>query len=162
MEFSRQEYWSGLPFPSPGNLPDPGVEPCIAGRFLTNWATGEACNKRNHCNEKFSGVRLFAHPWTVAHQALLSLGILQARLLEWVAMPFSRGSSQLRDRTHQHWRWILYHLSHQGSPRKLEWVAYPFSRGTSQPRNQTHPHGRQILYHLSHHGSLWKAHPPQL
>ena len=32
---------------------------------------------------------------------------------------------------------ILYHLSHQGSPRILEWVPYPFSRGTSQPRNQT-------------------------
>ena len=27
MEFSRQEYWSGLPFPSPGNLPNPGIEP---------------------------------------------------------------------------------------------------------------------------------------
>ena len=27
MEFSRQEYWSGLPFPSPGDLPDPGNEP---------------------------------------------------------------------------------------------------------------------------------------
>ena len=27
MEFSRQEYWSGLPFPSPGSLPDPGIEP---------------------------------------------------------------------------------------------------------------------------------------
>ena len=27
IEFSRQEYWSGLPFRSPGNLPDPGVEP---------------------------------------------------------------------------------------------------------------------------------------
>ena len=27
MEFSRQEYWSGLPFPSPGGLPDPGIEP---------------------------------------------------------------------------------------------------------------------------------------
>ena len=27
MGFSRQEYWSGLPFPSPGNLPDPGNEP---------------------------------------------------------------------------------------------------------------------------------------
>ena len=26
-EFSRQEYWSGLPFPSPGDLPDPGIEP---------------------------------------------------------------------------------------------------------------------------------------
>ena len=27
MEFSRQEYWSGLPFPSPGDLPDPGITP---------------------------------------------------------------------------------------------------------------------------------------
>ena len=27
MRFSRQEYWSGLPFPSPGDLPDPGIEP---------------------------------------------------------------------------------------------------------------------------------------
>ena len=27
MEFSRQQYWSGLPFPSPGYLPDPGIEP---------------------------------------------------------------------------------------------------------------------------------------
>ena len=27
MEFSRQEYWSGLPFPSSGDLPDPGIEP---------------------------------------------------------------------------------------------------------------------------------------
>ena len=27
MEFSRQEYWSELPFPSPGDLPDPGIEP---------------------------------------------------------------------------------------------------------------------------------------
>jgi len=27
MEFCRQEYWSGLPFPSPGDLPDPGIEP---------------------------------------------------------------------------------------------------------------------------------------
>ena len=34
-------------------------------------------------------------------------------------------------------RWILYHLSHQGSPRILEWVASPFSRGTSQPSNRT-------------------------
>ena len=34
-------------------------------------------------------------------------------------------------------RWILYCLSHQGSPRILEWVAYPFSRGSSWPRNWT-------------------------
>ena len=38
-------------------------------------------------------------PWTVAHQVPPSMGILQARILEWVAMPSSRGSSQPRDRT---------------------------------------------------------------
>ena len=36
-----------------------------------------------------------------------------------------------------HRRWILYQLSHKGSPRLLEWVAYPFSRGSSWPRNRT-------------------------
>ena len=45
-------------------------------------------------------------------------GILQARILEWVAFPFSRAPSRPRNRT---WvscigRWILYHLSHLGSP----------------------------------------------
>ena len=40
-------------------------------------------------------------------------GILQARILEWVAIPFSRGSSRPRDWTHfTHWRQILYHLSY--------------------------------------------------
>ena len=38
--------------------------------------------------------------WTVACQALLSMGIHRARILEWVAMPSSRGSSQPRDQTH--------------------------------------------------------------
>ena len=38
MEFSRQEYWRGLPFPSPGDLPDPGIEPvspALQARFFT-------------------------------------------------------------------------------------------------------------------------------
>ena len=41
MEFSRQEYWIELPFPDPGNLPDPGIEPessaspGLAGGFFT-------------------------------------------------------------------------------------------------------------------------------
>ena len=45
-------------------------------------------------------------------------GILQARILEWVAMPSSKGSSQPRDRTCISCigRWVLYHLRHQGSP----------------------------------------------
>ena len=47
--------------------------------------------------ESLSRVQLFATPRTVAHQAPLSMGISQARVLEWVAMPFTRGSSWLRD-----------------------------------------------------------------
>ena len=35
MEFSRQDYWSGLPFPSPGDLPNPGIEPASPA-----WAGG--------------------------------------------------------------------------------------------------------------------------
>ena len=43
--FSRQEYWGGYPFPSPEDLPDPGIEPespASAGGFFTVWATWEA------------------------------------------------------------------------------------------------------------------------
>ena len=46
-----------------------------------------------------SRVPVFVTPWTVARQAPRSVGILQARILEWVAMPSSRGSSQPRDWT---------------------------------------------------------------
>ena len=80
-----------------------------------------------------------ATPWTVAHQVPLSMGIVQARILEWVAMPSSRGSS-----LHKDWTQVSYIaggslqvLSHQGSPRILEWTAQPFFRGSSWPRNRT-------------------------
>ena len=48
MGFFRQEYWSGSPFPTPGDLPNPGIEPkalaspALADRFFTICATGEA------------------------------------------------------------------------------------------------------------------------
>ena len=48
MGFSRQEYWSGFPFPPPVDLPDPGIEcastvsPALSGGFFTSWATREA------------------------------------------------------------------------------------------------------------------------
>ena len=87
----------------------------------------------------FSHVQLFVTPWPVACQGPLSMGILQTRILEWVAMPSSRGSSQPRGWIQipgfPHCRQILYHLSHQESPWILEWVAYLFSRGSSQLRN---------------------------
>ena len=47
MGFSRQEYWRGLPFPSPGDLPDPGIEPmypassALAGGFFTTVPPGK-------------------------------------------------------------------------------------------------------------------------
>ena len=48
MGFSRQEYWTGLPCPPPGDLPDPGIKPmslmlpALAGGFFTTRATWEA------------------------------------------------------------------------------------------------------------------------
>ena len=47
--------------------------------------------------QSLSHVRVFATPWTVVCHAPLSMGILQVRILEWVAMPSSRGPSQPRD-----------------------------------------------------------------
>ena len=47
--------------------------------------------------------RLFATPWTVAHQTPLFMGILQEKILEWVVMPCSKRSSQPRDRT-----WVFH------------------------------------------------------
>ena len=47
IKFPRQEYLSGLPFSSPGDLPDPGIKPtslkspALAGRYFTTIATGE-------------------------------------------------------------------------------------------------------------------------
>jgi len=49
MGFLKQDYWNGLPFPIPGNRPNPGIEPvslaspAFAGRFFTTCATWEAC-----------------------------------------------------------------------------------------------------------------------
>ena len=71
-------------------------------------------------------VCLLTTPQTIASQAPLSMGILQTRILEWVSMSPSRGSSnpgiESRSPTLQV---DSYHLSHQGSPRILWWVAYP-------------------------------------
>ena len=50
MGFSGQEYWSGVPFPTPGDHPNPGIEPmslmssALAGRFFTTNATWETQN----------------------------------------------------------------------------------------------------------------------
>ena len=66
MEFSKQEYWSGLPFPIPGDLPDLGVKPmslALAGEFFTTEPSGKPIKFLEVfkvifilyvCNKKFS------------------------------------------------------------------------------------------------------------
>ena len=82
--FSRQEYWSGVPLPSP-HLE--GLD------IIQYWGYLE----ERKWKWKFSIMSDSETPWTVACQAPLSMGILQARILEWVAISFSRGSSQPRN-----------------------------------------------------------------
>ena len=78
MEFSRQEYWSGLPFPPPENLPDPGIKPVslrplkLAGTFFTTAPPGTTAFSMLlllllSC---FSRVWLCATLWTVCGQVL--------------------------------------------------------------------------------------------
>ena len=122
--FPRQEYWSGLTFLPPGDLPDPGMEygTCIGRWILYHWATSEAIGICEHAlkageEDKQFGVidnRLLSHKH--AHAQLCPTlfdptncsppgssvhGISQARILEWVDIFFSRGSSQPRD-----WTWV--------------------------------------------------------
>ena len=68
----------------------------------------------------------FATPWTAACQAPLSMGILQARILEWDAMPSLQRifSTQVSNPGLPHCRRILYQLSHPGSP--YTFVLYVF------------------------------------
>ena len=65
------------------------------------------------CAQLLSCVWFFATPWTAALQAPLFMWILQARILEWVAISFSRGSSWPRNWAHVSWidRWVLYHCA---------------------------------------------------
>ena len=55
MEFSRQEYWSGLPFPSPGDLPHPGIEPrspALQADTLTSEPPGKPNTHNQNTNKE--------------------------------------------------------------------------------------------------------------
>ena len=119
MESSRQEYWSGLPCPAPGDLPDPGIKamstsPAVAGEFFTTGTTWEALLTlaRLHILCWIEVGRMESLPCFQSEKVKVAQscptvcdlmdytvhGILLARILEWVAFPFSRRSCQLRDR----------------------------------------------------------------
>ena len=66
MEFSRQEYWSGLSFPSPGDLPDPGTEPrspALQADSLLSEPLGNLM-----CNEKTSQGVLGLARWALGRR----------------------------------------------------------------------------------------------
>ena len=70
MEFSKYEYWSGLPFPTPGNLPDSGsikpaspVSPALAGRFFTTSTTWETPYLKYNYLKSFFYIHLEPHVW---------------------------------------------------------------------------------------------------
>ena len=112
MGFSRQEYWSGLPFPSPGDLSDPGIEPgslALQADALPSEPPGKL-EKRDfpdpemnlgHGGESAEAWPLDLNPvlpdsLRPPDCSLLDssvLGTLQARILDYVAIPFARRSS---------------------------------------------------------------------
>ena len=112
----RQEYWSDLPFPSPGIFPTHGSNPCLAslalsGRFFTTSATWEALEDQDSTHFSFLRWRRPSQLHMCRKAKLLQSysslcdpmdcglpgssvhGISQARILEWVAISFCRRSS---------------------------------------------------------------------
>ena len=85
--------------------------------------------------KSLSRVWLFATPWTILYSPWNSpgqnTGVGSLSLLQRI-FPTQGSNPGL-----PHCRWILYQLSHKGSPGILPWVAYPFFSGSSWPRNQT-------------------------
>ena len=120
MGFPRQEYWRGLPFPSPEDIPDPGIKPvspvspALAGRFFT---TAPPEVHQFSSGQSLSRVRLFVTPWTAVHQAPLSMGFSRQYtgvdchfLLQGIFPTQGLNPGLL------HCRQTLNRLSHQGSP----------------------------------------------
>ena len=134
MEFSRQEYCSGLSFPSPRDLPDPGVEPrspALQGNSLLSEPLFSKVKWSEVKWKSFNCVRLFTTPWNTWKSSGQNARVGSFFLLQGI-FP-TQGSNP----GPPHCRQILYQLSHKESPRILEWVGYPFFSGSSQPRNRT-------------------------
>ena len=97
MGFSRQEYWSGLPFPSPGNFPTQGSNPGLphCRQTLYHLSHQGSLNESEvaHLYPTLCNPMDCSLPGSSVHR------IFQARILEWVAISFSRRSSQPRDWT---------------------------------------------------------------
>ena len=91
MGFSRQEYWSGWPFPSPGILPNPGIEsgsPALQADALTSEPPGKP-TAAAVAAKSLQSCSTLCDPTDSSPPVSPVPGILQARTLEWVAISFS-------------------------------------------------------------------------
>ena len=89
MGFSRREYWSGLPFPFPGDLPNPGIEPRSPAFLRADPLTSEPPGKHRGLLvvvKSLQSCPTLATPWTVACQAPLSMGF--SRQEYWSGLQF--------------------------------------------------------------------------
>ena len=89
MEFCRQKYWSGFPFPSPGDLSNPGIEPgspTLQADSLPSQLLGKPAAAAAKSLQSFLTL---CDPKDGSPPGSLVPGILQARTLEWVAISFS-------------------------------------------------------------------------
>ena len=123
MEFSRQEYWSGLPFPSPGELPNQSIEagsPALQADSLSSEASGNEVKVALVVSDSLQPYRLYS-PWNSPGQ---NSGVDSLSLLQGIR---TQGSNPGLP----HCRQILYQLRYKGSPRILEWIACPFSSRSS-------------------------------
>ena len=123
---------------------------CTAGRFFNIWVSRERKWKWKWKSQSYPTL------WNPMDYTVH--GILQARLLEWVVVPFSRGSSQTRNGTGVTYIVGGFFVSwaNQGSPRIVEWVSLTLLQRIflTQESNPGLLHCRQILYQLSYRRSL--------
>ena len=82
MGFPRQEYWSGLPFPSPGDLPNPGIErasPALAGWFFISELPGKLCSSLlNKVSAWFWKIPTWWKDWGIWSQNIYHRGCQEA------------------------------------------------------------------------------------
>ena len=96
MAFSRQEDWSELPCPPPGDLPAPGTalrSPALQVDSSLSETPGKPMHVLEWVNEVAQSCLTLCDPMDCSPPGSLVRGIIQARILEWVTLPFSRESS---------------------------------------------------------------------
>ena len=89
MEFIRQEYWSGLPFPSPGDLHNLGIEPQFPALQVDSLLSARLGKTATAAAKSLQSCLTLCDPIDGSPPGSPVPGILQARTLEWVAISFS-------------------------------------------------------------------------